>query len=149
MAKSYSKSAFFIEIKMPDVDELLKRVQNAEKNIDEACIKAINSALPVVEKAMKDGAARHRKGAGKYGTDRVYNAIDKEKAKAVGNNIFGTVGIDIDKHPKAYHAVYQEFGDGHSPCFPDPFIRPAFDDNKRKINKIIKESLIKDGVPIE
>lgn len=148
MAK-YGKSALTCDITLPNFDEYLKKIEASGKSIDEACKKAVNACLPIVEEDMKKGAARHRKGKGKYGTDDVYNAISSKEATISGNFISGKVGIDTNEHPEAFHAVYQEYGDGHSAEFPDPFIRPAYDDNKNKIKKIQREVLRKEGVPIE
>ena len=72
-----------------------------------------------------------------------------EKAHAENNLIIGHVGIDPEKHPEAVHAAYQEYGDGHSPGFPDPFIRPAVDDNKKEIKATMRKMLKAKGVPID
>lgn len=127
MAKTYGKSALTATLIAPDLSKYLEKIQAAGNNIDDACKEAVDAALPIVEKSMKAGAERHKK------TGEVYNAIEIEKAHAEGNLIVGSVGIDPDKHPEAIHAAYQEYGDGHSPEFPDPFIRPALDDNKKQI----------------
>jgi len=145
----YGSSAMSAEITIPNFDKYLEKIQMAGNDIDALCEKAINAALPTVESAMKAGAARHRKGIGRYGTDAAYNAIESNPAKESGNYIYGTVGINMDKHPEAINAIYQEYGDGHSPEFPDPFIRPAFDGNKNEIKKIERDVLKKGGIPIE
>lgn len=134
---------------IPNFDGYLQKIQKAGNDIDGLCEAAVNEALPVVEKSMKEGAARHRKGTGRYGTDAVYNAIESAPAKHEGNLILGTVGIDTKKHPDAIHGVYQEYGDGHSPEFPDPFVRPAIDNNRAIITRIIRGVLKKGGIPIE
>lgn len=150
MGNAYGKSALSATISMPNLDSYLKKIQDAGNDIDDACISAVNSALPIVEKAMKDGAARHRKGVGKYGTDAVYNAIEITPAHTAGNYIYGTVGIDLDKHPEAFNGVYQEYGDGHSPQFPDPFVRPSTEgENKKKILAAERAELRKRGIPID
>jgi hypothetical protein len=82
-------------------------------------------------------------------TDAVYDAIETVPAKKQGNYIYGEVGIDMGKHPEAIHAVYQEYGDGHSPEFPDPFIRPAIDENRAEIKKTQRAVLKERGVPVE
>ena len=92
---------------------------------------------------MRAGAERHRK------TGDVVNAIETVPAKQSGNYIYGAVGIDKEKHPEAVEAVFQEYGDGHSPWFPDPFIRPALDNNKSQINSIMRKSLKKAGIEVK
>lgn len=149
MGRPYGSSALSATITMPNLDKYLEKIEAAGNNIDEACKDAVNAATPIVYKAMKEGAARHRKGVGKYGTDAVYNAIEVTPAKQTGNYIYGTVGIDMRKHPEAIHGVYQEYGDGHSPEFPDPFVRPAVDDNKSAVRAAERSVLKKKGVPVK
>lgn len=149
MANKYGRSALSASIVAPDMSKYLAKIQQAGKDVDTACIKAVNAALPIIEKSMKEGAARHRKGRGRYGTDAVYDAIEIQDATSKGNFISGTVGIDMKKHPEAIDGVYQEYGDGHSPEFPDPFVRPAVDDNRKQILSIERQVLKKEGIPIE
>jgi hypothetical protein len=143
MGNKYGKSALSATISMPNLDKYLEQIQAAGNNIDDACKDAINAALPIVEKSMKAGAERHRK------TGDVVNAIEVTPAKQEGNYFYGSVGINLEKHPEAFEGVYQEYGDGHSPCFPDPFVRPAVDDNRKEILRIERAALKKKGVPID
>ena len=146
---SYGKSALGIDFKVDGLDELLAKIQAAGKNIDDAVVDAVQQAAPVLLEAQKEGAARHRKGVGKYGTDAVYNALESGHVVTQGNYTAIQVGIDLEKHPEAIHAVFQEYGDGHSPEFPDPFIRPGIDMNKTKIKAIMRKVLKKWGVPVD
>ncbi len=138
--KSYGKTALSASFSVSGVDELLRKIEAAGKNIDAACKKAVDAAIPVVEKSMIEGAERHRD------TGDVVKAIETVKVKQQGNYIYAAAGIDLDKHPEAFEAVFQEYGDGHSPEFPDPFVRPAVDNNRRQINSVIKSTLKKEGV---
>jgi HK97 gp10 family phage protein len=140
---SYGKSALGVSIGINGLDEYLKKIEAAGNDIDETCKDAVNAALPIVEKPMIEGAKRHER------SGDVVKAIETTPAKQEGNYIYGTVGIDIAKHPEAIHAVFQEYGDGHSPEFPDPFIRPAFDEHKSEIKKAERDVLKKAGVPVE
>ena len=140
---SYGKSALSAKFSVSGMDEFFQNIENAGKNIDNSCKKAINAALPIVEKSMREGAERHRR------TGDVANAIEVFEAKQQGNLIYAEVGIDLDKHPEAFEAVFQEYGDGHSPEFPDPFVRPSVDDNIKEIKKTIKQVLKKEGMPVE
>lgn len=149
MGNKYGKSALSASYTMPNFEKYLDAVQAAGRNIDDVCAEAVEAAGPIILDAMKEGAARHRKDAGRYGTDNVYNAIEILPTKRFGNLILGSVGIDMKKHPEAIHGVYQEYGDGHSPQFPDPFVRPAVDDNQRQIRAAMVKVLKKRGVPIE
>lgn len=140
---SYGKTALSAKFNISGVDEFFAKIESIGKNVDEACKKAIDSALPIVQKAMKEGAERHRD------TGEVVNALETIEAKQQGDYIFGLVGIDFEKHPEAFEGVFQEYGDGHTPEFPDPFVRPAVDENRKEINKTIKQVLRKEGMPIE
>lgn len=141
---SYGKSALGVSINLNGLDEYLAKIEAAGNNIDDACKDAVNAALPIVEKAMVQGADRHAR------EDRtVVNAIESVPAKQEGNYIYGEVKVNTEKHPDAMHAVFQEYGDGHSPCFPDPFVRPAFDEHKPEIRKAERDVLKKAGVPVK
>ncbi len=142
-AKSYGKSALTADFIAPDLSEYLEKIQAAGNNIDDACKDAVNAALPIAEKTMKAGAERHQK------TGAVVNAIEVTPAKQEGNYIWGHVGIDLEKHPEAFEGVFQEYGDGHSLCFPDPFVRPAVDDNRKEFFAAERAVLKKKGVPID
>jgi hypothetical protein len=143
MGNKYGRSALSATITMPNLDKYLEKIQAAGSSIDDACKEAVNAALPIIEKSMKAGAERHRK------TGDVVNAIETEPAKRDGNYIYGAVGIDMKKHPEAFEGVFQEYGDGHSPGFPDPFVRPAVDDNRKEILATERAVLKKRGVPID
>ena len=143
MAKTYGKSALTATLIAPDLSKYLEKIQAAGNNIDDAAKAAVDAVLPIVEKSMKAGAERHRK------TGDVVNAVEIEPAHAEGNLILGSAGIDPEKHPEARHAAYQEYGDGHSPEFPDPFIRPAVDENKKEVLRTERTVLKAKGVPID
>ena len=140
---SYGKSALSANFSVSGVDEFFKKIENLGKSIDSACKKAVDATLPIIEKSMREGAERHRL------TGDVVNAIDVIAAKQQGNYIYGRGGIDLDKHPEAFEGVFQEYGDGHSPEFPDPFVRPAVDNNRKQINSTVKKVLKSEGMPIE
>lgn len=140
---SYGKSALGLSVSISGLDKLLEKVETVGNNIDDACKEAVNEAIKIPVKAMKEGAERHeRSGA-------VVNAIEVAPAKQEGNYIYATAGIDIKKHPEATHAVFQEYGDGHSTEFPDPFVRPAIDDNKAEIKKVMRTALKSKGIPVD
>ena len=143
MGHKYGKSALSATISMPNLDKYLEKIQAVGNSLDDACKEAINAALPIVEKSMKAGAERHKR------TGEVVNAIEVMKAKKEGNYFYGSVGINLEKHQEAFEGVYQEYGDGHSPCFPDPFVRPAVDDNRKEILAAERAVLKKKGVPID
>lgn len=140
---SYGRSALGLQLNLTGFDEYLKKIEAAGNNIDDACVEAVNEAIKIPYEAMKQGAERHRK------TGDVVNAIEVTPAKKEGNYIYATAGIDMKKHPEAAEAVFQEYGDGHSPEFPDPFVRPAIDDHKKEIVAVEKQVLKKHGIPTD
>ena len=143
MGHKYGKSALSADLIAPDLSRYLEKIEAAGNNVDDACKEAVDAALPIVEQSMKAGAERHRR------TGDVVNAIETVPAKQEGNYIWGHVGIDMEKHPEAKEGVFQEYGDGHSPEFPDPFVRPALDDNRKEILRTERAVLKKKGVPID
>ena len=143
MGHKYGSSVLSATITMPNLDKYLEKIEAAGNSIDDACKEAVNAALPIVEESMKAGAERHHK------TGDVVNAIETTPAKQKGNYISGTVGIDLIKHPEAKEGVFQEYGDGHSPEFPDPFVRPAIDGNKSAVRAAERAVLKKKGVPVD
>lgn len=137
---SYGKTALSASFKCDGIEEYLKKIEIAGKSVEAACKKAVNATLPTIKASMKEGAERHRD------TGDVVNAIEIVDAKQDEDYIYGSVGINLDKHPEAFEAVFQEYGDGHTPEFPDPFVRPTVDDNRKQINNIIKNTLKQEGV---
>ena len=138
--KSYGKNALSATFVFGGFEEYFKKIEALGKNLNASCKKAVDAAVPIVRETMVEGAARHRD------TGDVVNAIETRKAKPDGDLIFAAIGIDLNKHPEAFEAVFQEYGDGHSPEFPDPFIRTAVDNNRKEIKAIIRKTLKKEGI---
>jgi HK97 gp10 family phage protein len=139
--KTYGKTALGKGFKIGGIEEYLAKAEALGKNIDDIVKEAINESVKPIVHDMKQGQSIH------YDTGEVYNAIEATPAKAEGNYIYSSVGINFDEHPEAIHAVFQEYGDSHTTGFPDPFIRPAFDLNVDEVKQIQKKVLKKAGVP--
>ena len=137
---NYGKTALSSNFLYDGFTELYEKIEKAGRSVDEACKKAVNAILPIIEASTKAGAERHRD------TGEVVNAIEVKEARQQGDYIYGSVGINLDKHPEAFEGVFQEYGDGHTPEFPDPFVRPAVDDNRKEIKSIIRKTLKQEGV---
>ncbi len=141
--KSYGKSAFGVDFNVEGLDKLLMNVEKAGSSIDAAVEDAVQQSAPLILEDMKRGAQRHRdKGD-------VLEAIEGGRVITEGNYTYIQVGVDVGKHPEAKHAVFQEYGDGHSPGFPDPFVRPSMENNRRTILGIMRSTLKKWGIPVE
>jgi Bacteriophage protein of unknown function (DUF646). len=138
---TYGKSALGIKFEINGFDKYMEAAEKAGKSVDSIAIAAINSTLPKIANDMIAGAKRHKK------SGDVVEAIKIKEAKQDGNYIYGEVGIFPKENPEAMHAVFQEYGDGHSPGFPDPFIRPAIDSNKSTVKSTLKKALFKGEVP--
>lgn len=143
MKNAYGKTALGKGIKVTGIEEYLKKIQSLGNNIDNAVKEAIDESTKPIVKDMIDGANRHRD------SGEVVEAIEAQPAQQQGGYIDSKVGIDLNKNPQAIHAVYQEYGDSHSLQFPDPFIRPAFDNNIKLVKSIQRKVLKKWGVPID
>lgn len=138
--KSYGKNALSATFVLGGFEEYFKKIEALGKNLNASCKKAVDAAVPIIRETMVEGAARHRD------TGDVVNAIETRKAKPDGDLIFAAIGIDLNKHPEAFEAVFQEYGDGHSPEFPDPFVKPAADNNRKEVKAIIRKTLKKEGI---
>lgn len=138
---SYGSTALGRGFKVGGVEEYLRKIEALGKNIDDVVKEAINESVKPILHEMKQIQSMH------YDSGDVYNAIEAQPAIQEGGYISSKVGIDLVEHPEAIHAVFQEYGDSHSPGFPDPFIRPAFDLNEREVKKIQRKILKKAGVP--
>jgi HK97 gp10 family phage protein len=137
---SYGKTALRQGISVTGLDEYLKKIEALGENIDNVVKEAIDESVKPILADMIKGAERHRD------SGEVVEAIEAQPTTQEGGEIYSKVGIDVNKHPEAKHAVFQEYGDGHSGQFPDPFIRPAFDNNEKLVKKIQRDILKKAGV---
>lgn len=139
--KTYGKTALGQGIKFGGIEEYLNKIEALGKNVDNIVKEAIEESVKPIVLDMKQGQSKH------YRTGNVYDAIEAQPVIQVGGYISSKVGIDLVKHPEAIHAVFQEYGDSHSDQFPDPFIRPSFDDNVKLVKSIQRKILKKAGVP--
>ena len=137
------KSTLGFSFHLDGLDKYFENIQNAAGNIDEACAEAIDEGLKLVLQSAKEGAHRHRQ------TGEVEDNIEMQPAEIKGNYITGRVYVDFEKHPEALEGLFQEYGDGHSPQFPDPFMRNSLDHNKAAANALIKKVLKRRGFPLE
>lgn len=144
MGNEYGKTALGRGFKVTGVEEYFKKIEALGKKIEDVVIEAVEESVKPILADMKAGAERHED------SGQVIEAIEVQHASGRKSNyIYAYVGIDLDEHPEAIHAVYQEYGDSHSPRFPDPFIRPAFDNNIKLVKSIQKKVLKRAGVPVD
>gem|GEM_PF-6758367 len=86
---SYGDSALGADFYVSGLDELLEKVRKAGDSVDDAVSDAVKEAAPILLDSQKDGAARHRKGTGKYGTDafqHIGESVNFSSHTAFGKN---------------------------------------------------------------
>ena len=127
---TYGRNAIGLAITMPDIEGFVEKVTQAGKTLEEVAPQVITATVVSMLPDMKFGAERHRR------TGDVMDAIEASPVQRDGDLFFAVAGIDLQRHPEAIEAVFQEYGDGHSPSFPDPFIRPALERGRKKFKAL-------------
>jgi phage protein, HK97 gp10 family len=124
-------------VSLKGLDEYLERVAQAGENIESATAKAVDAGASVFQEGM---LARAPEKTGELKRHLVKIGPDKD-----GNYISVKVGaFNVQRNTKgSSYIFYQEMGSAHNP--PHPFIRPAFDEDKRKANAVMKEVLKEEG----
>lgn len=134
--------AIRVQFKLNGLEEYLSNVNKAGNDITGAAQEAIDESTKPIIQEMKSKAQPH------ILTGKVFDAIEATPAKIDGNKIYSDVGINEEKAKDgAWVAVFQEFGAPHFPK--EPFIRPAFDNNKSNVRQIQRKVLKKWGVPVD
>ena len=130
---TYRKTALQSTITLPDIIKFAEKVAAAGTTLEEAAPLVIAETVTQIAAEMKVGAEGHRR------SGDVLDAIEASPVQRDGDVFYATAGIDLNKHPEAVEAVFQEYGDGHSPAFPDPFIRPATERGKSTFKTYTKK----------
>lgn len=129
-----------VKFEVSGMDEYLKKIENAGRNIDEVIAEAIEeSAKPIVDD-IKAWANKHKL------TGATLEGVTVTDIQRDGNRIFVDIGIDTGSSKNAWHAVFVEYGTPTQAA--DPGIRNAFSENKSKVKRIQKNILNKGGIPI-
>lgn len=134
------------EIKLEGLDELLKKLdkvagaKQTQQSLQKACALVERSAK---EKAPKDNGDLRRSIASKVenGVGVVFTPLEYAPYVEYGTGLFAEDGgrADVPWH-------YQDDkGEWHTTSGqkPQPFMRPALDENKKAIKRILKEGLKK------
>lgn len=130
-----------VSLNVNGLEDYLKRVQDVGGNVDQAVKKAIHESAKPILSDIEAWAARHRR------TGVMMEGADLSEPEQSGNIISVTVGINDEKSPGAWHAVFKEYGTPTQPA--DPGIRTAFDQNKSLVKKIQREVLKREGMPVD
>jgi HK97 gp10 family phage protein len=131
----------FARFELKGLDEYLARVQTAGNNVDDAVAEAVKESAKPILKDIEEWANKHKL------TGATEKGVDLSDVQKEGNQTFVDVGINTEKSPGAWHAVFVEYGTPTQAA--DPGIRKAFSDNKSKVKKIQKEVLAREGIPVD
>lgn len=124
-----------VKVSTKGFDEYLENLANAGKDVDLSIAKALIAGADVAEEGMVKRVPKD--------THNLEDHIKRTDVQVSGNFSFLEVGVlDADAETARY-ANAQEYGT--SSMAAQPYIRPTIKEDARKINKAIKESLIKDG----
>lgn len=123
------------------LDEYMERVKRAGNSVDDAVADGVAEIKEEVKKQIEAWAESHD---GKY-TGAVANSVEATDVIRVGNQIYAEIGIDGNKEPGGWHAVFVEYGTPHQAA--DPGIRNAFFWAKKKSKEIYKKHFKKRGLP--
>ena len=129
-----------VKLEVRGLEEYLKRIEQAGKNIDEAVAKAIAASTEPVQKDIDAWVNKHRE------TGAVQAGVIPLEVERDGNVISAELGITGDN--ESWHAVFVEYGSPKNrPA--DPGIRLAFENNAAKVKKIQRDVLREAGVPVD
>ncbi|WP_411679850.1 HK97-gp10 family putative phage morphogenesis protein [Clostridium thailandense] len=122
-------------IELTGVDEILNKLQQMGANVGRLENKALkNAAEPVLEDAKANVPVRT--GKLKKGL-KITNVKKKDGMKYI------LVGVDRGDNSEVFYGKFIEFGT--SKMTARPFLQPAYEKNKNKIQKAIAETL-KEGL---
>ncbi len=130
-----------VSLEVSGLEEHLKRITEAGQNVDDAVKKAIHESAKPIYNDIEQWAEKHRR------TGVMLEGVDLSEPQQNGNEISVTVGINDEKSPGAWHAVFVEYGTPTQPA--DPGVRNAFEANKSKVKKIQREVLKREGMPVD
>jgi HK97 gp10 family phage protein len=128
-----------VRFELSGLDEYLKKVEAAGENVEEAVVKAIDKSTEPVYSDIRAWALNHLL------SGITLEGVNETKVQRDGNFYYKEVGIDDEKSRGAWHAVFVEYGTPTQEA--DPGIRMAFESNKKKVRKIQKDVLTKEGIP--
>lgn len=129
-----------VRFELKGFEEYLEKIQQVGGNLEECVSKSIEESAKPIYEDIKSWAEKHKR------TGQVLEGVSMSGVQKEGNNFFVEVGIDTNKSPDAWHAVFTEYGTPTQPA--DPGIRTAFDSNKKKVKNIQKRILAQGGMPI-
>lgn len=129
-----------IQFEVKGIEEYLKRIEQAGKNIEDAVMQAIPASAQPIQNDINAWVGKHRE------TGAVQAGVIPIEVQKDGNYIYVEIGITGDN--ESWHAVFNEYGSPKNrPA--DPGIRTAFEANLSKVKKIQRDTLKAMGVPVD
>jgi HK97 gp10 family phage protein len=128
-----------VRFELTGLDEYLKEIEDAGRNIDEALKKAVEKAAIPAYEDIRKWAIKHKL------TGATLEGVIIGDIKQEGNRTYVYVGIDTITGPESWHAVFVEYGTPTMPA--DPVMKKAF--SKARIKRIMIEVLKEAGMPFE
>lgn len=97
MARKFKGSSFKggSMVSVRGVSDLLKKIERAQGNVDEAVMKATDASLAVIGKEAQ--SLMSRLSPGKSGTGDTYRSFEQQPAKMNGKIVQASIGYNIDK----------------------------------------------------
>lgn len=133
-------SSKHVQFEVKGIEEYLKRIEQAGKNIESAVAEAIAASVEPVQKDIDAWVNKHRQ------TGAVQSGVIPLEVEKDGNVISAEIGITGSN--ESWHAVFVEYGSPKNrPA--DPGIRTAFEANLSKVKKIQRDTLKAMGVPVD
>ena len=131
------------QMKLTGLEEYLERIVQAGLNVDASAAKAVEAGSEIVLDSMLEkvpvGQAPEDPHPG-----NLKKHVKRTQPQQDGNLIFCQIGVlDADANTAIYGNV-QEYGSGSNS--PQPYVRPAFDENKGKVRAAEKAVLEAEGV---
>lgn len=138
--KKYTKGRS-VRLDVSGLEEYAKRITATGRNFDEAAAKAVYESAKPIYDDIHDWAEKHKK------SGVMLEGVDLSEPEISGNEVGVFVGINEEKSPGSWHAVFTEYGTPTQPA--DPGIRNGFENNRSKVKKIQREVLKREGMPID
>jgi HK97 gp10 family phage protein len=129
----------FITMDVKGIEEYLKKVEQAGKNIDVVVKDAIEQSTAPIHADIQTWVNKHRL------TGATAAGLIKPEAKQSGNEISAQVGISGEG--ESWHSVFVEYGTPRQSA--DPGIRTAFETKAAEVKKIQRKVLKEAGVPVD
>ncbi len=128
---------------LPNFNAIVNDYQAIADELDDAAYECIETAQSIQYDAMIEGLSRHRKTGG------AMRALRKKPIRREANRTYTDLGIDLQggNDGEFWGALAQEYGTPHFKK--DPWMRPAIDNSKAKIEAAWRSIFARRGYPMK